>query len=584
VSSRAPPAGVVPVASRMSPRSVGLRGPIATQSVRRALAGAPGWREGAATSSVPVPLPAGGPPAAKLPLHHEDVLTGVPVVSRAVPTTAGVSARSSVDIEVEEVDYDLTDDDLVELRDEPAAVGSTGGNIVAGERPWLPADSGAPVVSVSDYEGGEDPIDGTTSLPAEYDQHGAPYYYEGGPGDKLPAFPLEESLPPAPSSRAPTSIATPLSAPLPQFSLDDTSDLSSEQPTPYVGRSHSAQYGAPTAYRSSEPPIISVSTPSPAQQPVSALATTTHLAGPPSYPTPPASSAVQSEVSSASSSRRAAVTEPADAESGPVMSAADETEDPDSLWPLQAPTIRGIALSEVRGLADLPEDTQRLLRQRARIERMGAGEDLSFFAVVLVLEGWVKLMPAISDVACATANVGEVVFTQGTLAEGVALRVVAGQNGTTLATWDRDTFAQITDSCPWVAEELHMIADGFQALAGTALGPLGERLDDTLRKIVTSRCEMRLLLPNEVIVSCGKTVPGMYIVGGGLVELVDSRGGLVSTCASGEFLLTEQVLAGGVSPFTARAASCGALVLFAPRLVAHELLVSVPPLLEILAG
>jgi hypothetical protein len=241
-------------------------------------------------------------------------------------------------------------------------------------------------------------------------------------------------------------------------------------------------------------------------------------------------------------------------------------------------------LSEVRGLADLPEDTHRVLRQRARIERMGAGEDLSFFAVVLVLEGWVKLMPAIADVSCATASTGEVVFTQGTLADGVALRVVAGQNGTTLATWDRETFAQITDSCPWVADELRMIADGFQALAGTALGPLGERLDDALRKIVTSRCEMRSLLPGEVIVSQGKTVPGMHIVGGGLVELVDSSGSVVSTCAPGEFILTEQVLAGGVSPVTVRAASCGALVLFAPRLVAHELLVSVPPLLEILAG
>ena len=261
-----------------------------------------------------------------------------------------------------------------------------------------------------------------------------------------------------------------------------------------------------------------------------------------------------------------------------------DTPIPSSAESLKGISIRGIFLSDVRGLCDLPEDAHRLLRQRARVERMGNGEDLSFFSVVLVLEGWVKLMPAIADVTCATAAAGDVVFTQGTLEDGVALRVVAGQNGTTLATWDRQTFEAITESCPWVADELRLIADSFQALAGTALGMLGERLDDALREVVTSRCQVLTLLPHEVLVVAGKPVPGMHIVGAGLIELLDSTGSIVSTVAPGDFLLTAQVLAGGVSPHTARAASSGALVLFAPRIVAHELLVSVPPLLEILAG
>ena len=260
---------------------------------------------------------------------------------------------------------------------------------------------------------------------------------------------------------------------------------------------------------------------------------------------------------------------------------ADGLEEPASS---AVPSIHGVALSDVRGLCDLPEDVQRLLRKRARIERMGTGEDLSFFAVVLVLEGWVKLMPAIADVTCAMASAGDVVFTQGTLEDGVALRVTAGQNGTTLATWDKATFTEITEACPWVADELRLIADSFQALAGTTLGPLGERLDDSLREVVTSKCQVLTLLPHEVLVCEGKPVPGMHIVGAGTVELLDKAGALVATCAPGDFLLVDQVLAGGMSPHTARAASGGALVLFAPRMVAHELLVSVPPLLEILAG
>jgi hypothetical protein len=261
-----------------------------------------------------------------------------------------------------------------------------------------------------------------------------------------------------------------------------------------------------------------------------------------------------------------------------------ETPIPSSISALKPVSLRGIELSTVRGLCDLPEESQRLLRQRARIERMGTGEDLSFFSVVLVLEGWVKLMPAIADVTCATAAAGEVVFTQGTLEDGVALRVVAGQNGTTLATWDRETFDEITRSCPWVADELRLIADSFQALAGTSLGLLGERLDDALREVVTSRCQVLTLMPGEILVQKGKTVPGMHIVGAGLIELLDENNEVTATVAPGDFLLTAQVLAGGGASHTVRAASSGALVLFAPRMVAHELLVSVPPLLEILAG
>ncbi len=320
----------------------------------------------------------------------------------------------------------------------------------------------------------------------------------------------------------------------------------------------------PTLSLSSEsPPMLTMSELPPTRTPLEA--------SPPPIPSelPPASFPSESPPAPTSAEVPSAPTS-ADGLEGPISSAV--------------PSIHGVVLAEVRGLCDLPEDAQRLLRQRARIERMGTGEDLSFFAVVLVLEGWVKLMPAIADITCAMASAGDVVFTQGSLEDGVALRVTAGQNGTTLATWDKATFNEITEACPWVADELRLIADSFQALAGTTLGLLGERLDDALREVVTSKCQVLTLLPHEVLVSAGKPVPGMHIVGAGTVELLDASGTLVATCAPGDFLLTDQVLAGGMSPHTARAASGGALVLFAPRMVAHELLVSVPPLLEILAG
>ncbi len=245
--------------------------------------------------------------------------------------------------------------------------------------------------------------------------------------------------------------------------------------------------------------------------------------------------------------------------------------------------LSGVRLAEVRGFSDLPASAHRMLAKTARIEALNQGEEASFFSVALVLDGWVGLMPAIADNACATAVVGEVVFTEGSLSEGVMLRVVAGQDDVVVATWDSEAIAEATKDCPWVADDLKLLADGFQALAGACLGPLGDRLDDSLRSIVTSRCEIRTLLPGEQLCPANKPVPGMHIIGGGEIELVDENARVTKTHGTGEFLFAPQVLAGGVTPFAARAGSKGALVLFAPRMAAHELLVSVPPLLEILA-
>lgn len=243
----------------------------------------------------------------------------------------------------------------------------------------------------------------------------------------------------------------------------------------------------------------------------------------------------------------------------------------------------GVSLAEVRGFTDLSPEALATLVKNANIERLNTGEEASFFSVALVLEGWVSLMPAIADCACATAVVGEVVYTEGTLGNGMMLRVVAGQDNVVVATWDAAAITEATAECPWIADDLKLLADGFQALAGACLGPLGDRLDDSLRSIVTSRCEIRTLLPGEALCTAKKQVPGMHIIGGGEIELFDESGRVMKTHGTGEFLYATQVLAGGGAPYGSRAGKEGALVLFAPRMAAHELLVSVPPLLEILA-
>lgn len=250
--------------------------------------------------------------------------------------------------------------------------------------------------------------------------------------------------------------------------------------------------------------------------------------------------------------------------------------------------ISGIALAEVKGLRDLPEEAHHDLVARARTEKLQLEEEVTNFGIALVLDGWVTIMPTIADAACAHANKGDVVFTSGTLSDGIGLRVVAGQDDTIVAIWDSQALEQATQDCPWVADELRIVADRFQALAGVTMGAMGDRLDDSLRSLVTDRCEVKALLPYEVLVECGSTLPGMHIVGGGRIEIIvetdDGVGEVADELGAGDFLFAPQVLGGASAPSTARAGKGGALVLFADRMTTHELLVSVPPLLEILAG
>jgi CRP-like cAMP-binding protein len=114
---------------------------------------------------------------------------------------------------------------------------------------------------------------------------------------------------------------------------------------------------------------------------------------------------------------------------------------------------------------------------------------------------------------------------------------------------------------------------------------MGERLDESLRTLAIERLETRILQPNEVLASAGLPVPGMVIVGVGTVELDDDGGEQArDRLLPGDFLFATEVLGSEAAPATARAGARGAVVLFGGRAVAHELLLTCPPLLEIFAG
>jgi hypothetical protein len=239
-------------------------------------------------------------------------------------------------------------------------------------------------------------------------------------------------------------------------------------------------------------------------------------------------------------------------------------------------------LAACRGLEDLPPETQAELVMRARLEVLAPDQEVSGFGLALVTRGQVVVMPTIAEGACGYASLGEPVFSQGTLAEGVPLRAVALGEGADVAVWRPEDFAHVLETCPWVADELHAVADRFQAFAGAAMGPLGDRLDDNMRSMITDRCELRVLLPGDILIEQGKVPDGLYIVGAGKLELVVG-GKVKQELGPGDLPFASSVLTREKANGSVRAAETGALVLHANRSVTHELVVSVPPLLELLS-
>jgi CRP-like cAMP-binding protein len=249
------------------------------------------------------------------------------------------------------------------------------------------------------------------------------------------------------------------------------------------------------------------------------------------------------------------------------------------------PIVDGVPLNECLGFEDLPEDIQIKLALTARLERLAVDEELNAFGAALVTHGAAAVVTDISDEPALIATKGDVVFTEGSLLDGTKLRVVSTLQNTVIAVWSRTDLEEALKDCPWVAETLRAIADRFQAMAGVTLGTLGERLDAALRRSVIDRMEVRAYAPGEQLIGKDTPVPGLYIVGAGRVELLDDDDShAVADLLPGDFVFPQGVLSAGAAPNTARAGTKGALLLVANRSVAHELVTSVPPLLEALVS
>lgn len=253
------------------------------------------------------------------------------------------------------------------------------------------------------------------------------------------------------------------------------------------------------------------------------------------------------------------------------------------LPPKGADAPQGLVLDDVEAFADLPDDARTAFAAAATVHALEEGEEIGAFALAYIVSGKFDVAATVVDAPAVRLSAGAVLRARGTTEENVPMRLICAEGQGSVATWSDAAVEEAFRTIPWVEDDLRAAADKVQTLVGITIGPLGERLDVSIREEIVSRLEMRPLGPNEIVVQAGEPVPGLLLVGLGEIELVkgDAVTGVVGC---GDFLFPTEVLGAGSAPATARAGKGGALVMFGDRRIAQELLVTCPPLLEVFAG
>ncbi|HLK36936.1 MAG TPA: hypothetical protein VKU41_09325 [Polyangiaceae bacterium] len=253
--------------------------------------------------------------------------------------------------------------------------------------------------------------------------------------------------------------------------------------------------------------------------------------------------------------------------------------------PPTMPPTSGVDLSGVEAFGDLPDDARDAFATAASVQGLARDEEVTGFALAFVLEGAVDLCATIVDAPAKRLSGGSVLRARGTIDPILPVRLVSASDHATVATWDEDAVRQAFGTCPWVEDELRAAGDLLQALVGVTMGPLGERLDPDLRAGVTDQLVPRVLAQDEVFATRGELVSGLFVVGAGELQLLGQDGAPnADPLRPGDFVFPGESLRAAAAPATVRASKGGAIVLVAERGLAQELLVTCPPLLEIVAS
>jgi hypothetical protein len=236
-------------------------------------------------------------------------------------------------------------------------------------------------------------------------------------------------------------------------------------------------------------------------------------------------------------------------------------------------------------LADVPDDAREALVMQSEKVALLPDESASAPAMVVVLQGEIDVRSRGHVTKLDSISQGQVrLLVAFAPAEG-NLEVVGGPKGARYLALGISGIELLRAAAPWVVQELEPASDDVHVVAGILRGRHGARLDGPMLDAILSRAKTMRLAPGATVVRQGEAVRALIFVGAGELTI---RGGndadaqILQTLVPGEVLYSTELLGRVPAPSTVRAGDQGALVIVATRAATEELLVTVPPLLELL--
>lgn len=236
-------------------------------------------------------------------------------------------------------------------------------------------------------------------------------------------------------------------------------------------------------------------------------------------------------------------------------------------------------------LADVPDDAREALVMQSEKVALLPDEAAPAPAMVIVLQGEVEVRSQGHLTHLDSIGQGQVrLLVAFAPAEG-NVELIGGPKGARYLALGISGIELLRAAAPWVVQELEPASDDVHVVAGILRGRHGARLDGVMLDAVLSRAKTMRLAPGATVVRQGEAVRALILVGAGVLTIREgdeADSPIVQTLDPGEVLYATELLGRVAAPKTVRAGDDGALVIVATRAATEELLVTVPPLLELL--
>ncbi|MBK7396515.1 MAG: cyclic nucleotide-binding domain-containing protein [Myxococcales bacterium] len=251
------------------------------------------------------------------------------------------------------------------------------------------------------------------------------------------------------------------------------------------------------------------------------------------------------------------------------------------------PSARDIVLDPERFevLADVPDDAREALVQASEKQVLLPDEQQVAPPMVVVLSGELEVRAPGYITRLDVIGQGQVRLLAALAPASGQLQLLGGPKGARYLAVPQEAVEALHVAAPWVVQELEPASDDVHVVAGALTGKLGARLDGGILDAVLSRAKTMRLAPHAPVVKQGEVVRALIFVGAGELSLrtgSDADAMEIGTLDPGEVLFPAELLAREPAPSTVRAGERGALVIVATRSATEEMLVTVPPLLELL--